>query len=260
MNLLGIILLVGVVLLLLLLIYMFKEAHRNVVNNVALTFDEFPNSFGEIKLFFISDIHKREISAEMLQSIKGEVDLVVIGGDLLEKGVPFKRVEDNIKKLKALGPCYFVWGNNDYEVNYRELDSLLLSNGVKILDNTAVSFESSEGDKVSLLGVDDLSKKRDQLDLALSDAKDDSFKILVSHNPEITKKMKKEHRIHLVISGHTHGGQIRMGKWGLFKVGGVFELEVTKLFISNGYGTTQVPLRLGAPAETNLITISKKNM
>jgi predicted MPP superfamily phosphohydrolase len=237
---------------------MYREAHLNVIKDVHLSFENFPKGFGEIRLFFISDIHKREVSRDLLETVTGKVDLIVIGGDLTERGVPLKRVEENIKKLKALGPCYFVWGNNDYEVDYRELDSLLLSHGVKILDNTAVSFESSEGDQVSLVGIDDISKERDNLELALSDAEPSSFKILVSHNPQIRKKLKKEHGISLVLCGHTHGGQIRLGKWGLYNKGGIFNLDITTLFISNGYGTTAVPLRLGAPAETHLIKITNK--
>jgi predicted MPP superfamily phosphohydrolase len=246
----------GVIILLLLVMYMFSEAHRNEINYMNLSFDEFPKSFDKLSIYFISDIHRREISTSMLAPIKGKVDIVIIGGDLTEKGVPFSRVLENIQKLKELGPLYFVWGNNDYEVDFHELDSLLLSNGVKILDNTAVSFESVSGEKLSLLGVDDFGKERARLDLALSDTEKDSFKVLVSHNPEIISQLKEEHRITLVLSGHTHGGQIRLGKCGLYQRGGVRDTNVSKVFISNGYGTTLLPLRFGAPAETHLITIS----
>lgn len=239
---------------------MYLEAHRDFIQYVDLTFNEFPESMGKITIYFISDIHKREISSKMLEEIKGNVDIVIIGGDLLEKGVPFQRVEENVQKLKEIGQLYFVWGNNDYEVDYHQLDSMLLSKGVKILDNTAVSFESGSGEEISLMGVDEISKNRDRLHLALSDAKKDSFKILVSHNPQIVKKITSEHEIKLVLSGHTHGGQIRFGPWGLYKRGGIIQTEGTKLFISNGYGTTMLPLRLGAPAETHLITISNPNV
>ncbi|WP_246942492.1 metallophosphoesterase [Bacillus pinisoli] len=246
------------VLLLGLVIYMFMEAHRDVVQTIQVKPDEFPESFGTISIYFISDIHRRIISPSMLSSIKGKVDLVVIGGDLTEKRVPFTRVKENIKNLKELGPTYFVWGNNDYEVDYHELDSILLDYGIKILDNTAVSFESGQGEKLCLLGVDDYGTKRARLDLALFDAEEESFKILISHNPEIVKELKEQHGIKLVLSGHTHGGQIRFWKWGLHPKGGLKTMNGAKVFISNGYGTTFLPLRLGAPAESNLIIVSKK--
>lgn len=243
-----------------LLIYMYKEAHRNKVQFHHFAFSEFPQSFGELKLFFISDIHKRHISEKIIKDAKakGKVDLVIIGGDLLEKGVDFHQVKQNLTLLKQLGPLYFVWGNNDYEVDYHELDALLLENGVKILDNTAVSFESDAGEVMVLLGVDDLQLKRDRLDLALQDAQEEGFRILVSHNPQILEKIKEKDGISLVLSGHTHGGQIRLFGFGPYELGGFRELKNTSIFVSNGYGTTAVPLRLGARAETHVIKISHK--
>src|SRR5690606_16490732 len=132
---------------LLLLLYMWREARLERVVTKTITFHDFPKSFGRVTIFFISDIHRREVSEKIINEAKGKADIVIIGGDLTEKGVPFERVKKNLQLLKTIGPTYFVWGNNDYEVEYHELDSLLLSMGIKILDNTAVFFESGEGEK-----------------------------------------------------------------------------------------------------------------
>ncbi|MGG1399529.1 metallophosphoesterase [Bacillus salipaludis] len=236
---------------------MIREAFLNQVREEEIEFSDFPNSFGKVTLFFISDIHRRSISDKIIHTVKGRTDIVIIGGDLTEKGVPFSKVKENLKKLKSLGPVYFVWGNNDYEVDYHELDAIFLDFGVKVLDNTAVTFESGDGDKLCLLGVDDLSQDRDRLDFALMDADPNSFKILASHYPNITDKIKAQHEIRLVLSGHTHGGQIHILGYSPFKKGQLKKLENTTLLISNGYGTTTVPLRLGAPAESHLITLKK---
>lgn len=255
----GLMILWGIVLILglgvLMFMYMLHEAFLNKVVKHELYFTDFPESFGKVTAFFISDIHRRSISDSVIQVVKGNADFVVIGGDLTEKGVPFERIKTNIKKLMQIGPVYFVWGNNDYEVDYRKLDALLLDLGVKVLDNTAVTFESAQGDKLCVLGVDDCGQKRDRLDLALLDAADNSFKILVSHFPNITKKIQPEHNIRLVLSGHTHGGQIHILGYSPHKRGGIHKLANTILLISNGYGTTALPLRLGAPAQSHLITI-----
>jgi predicted MPP superfamily phosphohydrolase len=189
----------------------------------------------------------------------GAADVVVIGGDLTEKGVPLKRVKENLEKLKKVGPIFFVWGNNDYEADFHDLDALLLESGVKSLDNTAVIFESEEGEKLSLLGVDDLNQNRDRLDLALSDAEKDSFKILACHYPNIMEKILPEHKISLVLSGHTHGGQIHILGYSPYKRGGIRKFAHTTVLISNGYGTTGIALRLGAPAECHLLTIRKRD-
>ncbi|HEY2420610.1 MAG TPA: metallophosphoesterase [Neobacillus sp.] len=238
-----------------LLCYMLREAFLNTVVEHEMFFPDFPKSLGKVSLFFISDIHRRNISEAIINSVKGKAEIVIIGGDLTEKGVPSKRVKDNLAKLKQIGQVYFVWGNNDYEVDYHELDAIFLDLGIKVLANTAVTFESETGEKLSLLGVDDLNQQRDRLDLALLDAEEKSFKILASHYPSITKKILPEHEIRLVLSGHTHGGQIHILGYSPYERGKVTELTNTTLLISNGYGTTGVPFRLGAPAESHLITI-----
>ncbi|CAM3440754.1 metallophosphoesterase [Cytobacillus oceanisediminis] len=239
-----------------LLIYMLKEAFADRIIYKELSFSEFPESFGEVKLFFISDIHRRLISEKIIDEVKGKkTDLVIIGGDLMEKGVPFERVKKNVLMLMEIAPVYFVWGNNDYEVDFHQLDALLLECGVKILDNTALSFESQKGDRFVLIGTDDLSKDRERLDLALEDAGTGGFRVLVSHDPRIAKQIKKEHNIHLVLSGHTHGGQIHILGYSPYEKGRIKKLPETTILISNGFGTTGVPLRLGAKAETHFITL-----
>lgn len=238
-----------------LILWMLKEAFMNNVVRKELHFSSFPASFGKLKIFFISDIHRRAVSDKIISDVNGQVDIVIIGGDLAEQGVPMQRIKKNIKKLTSLGPTYFVWGNNDYEIEHHELVAAFLEQDIKILNNTAAVFESDAGDKITLLGVDDLTLDRDRLDLALMDAEQTSFKILASHNPEIMKKIIPEYGISLVLSGHTHGGQIRIFGLGLYERGKIKKINQTILLNSNGYGTTSIPLRLGAPAECHLITI-----
>ena len=161
----------------------------------------------------------------------------------------------NIQKLREIAPVYFVWGNNDYEIEYHELDALLIENNVKVLDNTRVVFESELGEKICLLGIDDVGLERDRLDLALSDCKEEGFRILISHNPDIIKKMSGNEQISLVLSGHTHGGQIRLFPSEKYLKGGVYKHSNTTLFVSNGYGTTLFPLRFRAPSQTHIITL-----
>lgn len=258
------VIIIAVVLLLVVLFlvaFMYKEAFADRVNFQRLEFANFPPSFGEVKIFFISDIHRRKISAKIIDQVEtqGKVDLVIIGGDLIEKGVPLENVQKNIQQLKKLGPVFFVWGNNDYEVDFRRLDSLLLNMGVTVLVNNSILFESEQGDRLFILGVDDLSLDRDNLELALSETNKEDFKILVSHNPEIRRKIRLEQGINLVLSGHTHGGQIRLFGFSLFEKGKLERGEDITILISNGYGTTGVPLRLGAKAETHLLIINGKN-
>ncbi|MBU8907207.1 metallophosphoesterase [Desertibacillus haloalkaliphilus] len=250
------IVLVGV-LILSLCLYMYLEAHRTHVEKRELYLPGFPRSFDGVRLFFITDIHFRAVSDRIIEQIRGTADIIIIGGDLLEKNVPFQRAEENIKKLRAIAPVYFVWGNNDYEADFRRLDVMLMEQGVTILDNTAVTFEQ-EDEKLILVGVDDVGHHRDRLDLALKDS-ENGYRILVSHYPDIIDKVPTDAGIGLVLSGHTHGGQIRFLGFGLREKGGVKTVGRIVQVISNGFGTTRVPFRLGARAETHLFTLRAKS-
>lgn len=239
-----------------LLSYMWIEAHLNIVDRRELMLEGLPKNFDGFKLYIITDVHRRRVSAKMIRRIKDEADLVIIGGDLMEKGVPFSRTVKNIDKLSEAGRIFFVWGNNDYEVDFRRLDRLLRYKGVTILNNGATRLEQG-GEGLVLIGVDDYGLKRDRLDLALKHCPP-GFRILLSHNPGIVEEIDEDTGVGLVLSGHTHGGQIRLFGWGLREKGGVKHYPRFTLFISNGYGTTALPLRLGAPAECHLITLKMR--
>ena len=238
-----------------LLLYMYREAFANRVVCHQLEFADFPESFGKVNLFFISDVHRRKISEKIIEQVQGKVDIVIIGGDITEKGVPLDRVKENILLLKKLGPVIFVWGNNDYEMDVPLLNSLFTSLDVKVLVNRSLFFESEQGERFFILGVDDLSTNRADIDQALIETDKNSFKILVSHNPDVARKIQSNHGISLMLSGHTHGGQIHILGFSLYEKGRLKKEKNRVSLISNGYGTTGVPLRLGAKAETHLLTI-----
>lgn len=233
---------------------MYIEANRNRVNQINTEINRLPVSFHDFKIFFVSDIHRRIIQDSVIEKAH-TADIVIIGGDLAEKGVPIERVKNNLMKLKKIGPSYFVWGNNDYELNTKELCDAIQDCGVQIINNGCISLEQGN-EKIDIAAVDDLSLKKDDLKQALANSYS-SCKILISHNPDIVKKINKRDNISLVLSGHTHGGQIRLGPLGIAKRGGWYAGDSCHLFISNGYGTRHLPLRLGAQSETNLITLKQ---
>lgn len=242
-----------------LLIYMYRLAKMDQVIEHTFCFKNFPSS-ETLTIFFISDIHRRMISEEIIKRVKGKADLVLIGGDLAEKHVSMERIKENLVRLNSVGPVYFIWGNNDYEVDRHELDALFMEMGVHELLDTSVLFETSDGGKIRLLGIDfyDEEEHTGRLDLAMEEVEEESFKLLASHTPEIEKEIDKSYGIDLVLSGHTHGGQIRIFGMGKYKLGGIDRKEDTIILTSNGYGTSLFPLRLKAKPETHLIRVKKE--
>lgn len=240
----------------LLLVYMFIEAHLNIVRKHEFSFSNAPLE-KPIRIMFISDIHRRKINSSIINRMSNQVDLVIIGGDLLEKGVPLKRVEQNIQKLCSLGKVYFVWGNNDIEIEKKDLLTIFNRWNVTVLKNSSVTINHLQREW-TLIGVDDLKTGEVDLELAFQDVKPNTFKLLVSHNPRILKLLEMEHGVSLVLSGHTHGGQIRIFGYGPYEKGKTHVYEGITQLISNGYGTTTIPLRLNARPETHYIVIKNR--
>ncbi|WP_227522018.1 metallophosphoesterase [Bacillus solitudinis] len=237
----------------LLIIYMWIEAHRNRVREHSISLESLPPSFEGFRIFFISDIHRRVISPQLLGKVK--CDLVVIGGDLLERGVRIEQVEENLKNLRLIAPTYFIWGNNDREISSSKLKVCLEKNGITELKNNLIVQERSS-QTLSFVGVDEEGYRNQHLPL-LEATKQYDCSILLCHFPEIVTSLPLEHPFSLCLSGHTHGGQIRLFGWGLAERGGLKFKKGMMHLISNGYGTTGVPLRLCAPAETHVITLRR---
>lgn len=241
------------------IIHMKNIANENHVKYEIFYFPNFPSSVQDITLFFISDIHRRTIDDSIINEAMDVAEMVIIGGDLLEKGVKLEKTRENLRKLKRIGPVYFVWGNNDYEMDRDVLEALLIEEEIVLLDNKAINFLSPNGESWSLIGVEDYSLEYDDLEMALEYTKETNFKLLISHNPKIMEKLEEDNQVSLVLSGHTHGGQIRIFGFGPYELGGTKVIGNTTFFISNGYGTTSIPLRLGARPETHIIRIQHKN-
>lgn len=209
--------------------------------------------FEPFRFLFITDIHRRFIKPD---AVDFPVDIIVIGGDLVEEGVPLNRVAENIKTLTARAPVYFIWGNNDREVDENSLRKIFDQYGVVVLEDQSITLFGNE--KLRLVGLDHFAYKPDGFDHAFKDVKDSDTVLFVSHTPFDFWKVEGKYSADLLLAGHTHGGQIRIGPFGLFKKG---SLEVKKdriELISNGFGTTTLHLRLGAPAEYHLLTIQPK--
>ncbi|MFJ7826222.1 metallophosphoesterase [Psychrobacillus sp. NPDC096623] len=238
---------------LLFFLYMLFLAFQTNVHTHSLLIDEWTEE-KQFHVFFIADIHRRKVSEKLIQRLLGKVDVVIIGGDLTEKGVPLNRTNDNIKQLTRLGSTCYVFGNNDREVGEQNLRNILYSNGVHILENSSLHFEKSNF-SVRIVGINDGFAGNVKIIEAFKEVKETDVLIFTTHAPTYFNHAKKISKPHLLLAGHLHGGQIRLGPFGIYEKGSYREKENSAELISNGYGTTAVPLRLGAKSECHLITI-----
>lgn len=234
------------------IVFMLKQAFEN-----NLLYHDIPlvGAAEQVTIFFISDVHLRKIDEQMLEQINQPVHAVIIGGDFADKRTPIERIYENIKLLKKLGPIYFVWGNNDREVGEQRLRRIFDEMGVSIIENDAVLMPNCHNN-IWISAIDDTSTKNAQFNTAFEKTKRDDHVVFISHNPQVFYKVRQQFHVHLMMGGHLHGGQIRLGKFGVHPHGSFKYRDGVATLVSNGYGTTLLPMRLGAKPQCHIIDLN----
>lgn len=204
-------------------------------------------------IFFISDTHNRRIHSSVIERIKGNVNCIIIGGDFVDHRTSLQKIEENLNKLTAVAPTYFVWGNNDLEIPKDQFLPLLAKYNVQVICNDSVLIHNGNN-KIRLCAID-FNGTGEMVEQSIKHCKEDEHIIFVSHDPNCFKKVLDYITPLVLLGGHIHGGQIRLGPFGLFEKGSFGPNFGTHQLISNGYGTTLLPLRLGAKAQCHIIQI-----
>jgi len=260
---------------------MVREAFRVRLHRETVALPRLPEAFDGFRILFVSDIHRRTVRplVSLLEAEAAGADLVLIGGDLTERGVPAGRVRTNVRLLAGVAPVCAVFGNHDYDVDAEKLAALLGEEGCALLRNESRAIERN-GQSIRVAGVDDPSTGRDDVRAALRGpagrfrpGRRPVFTILLAHDPLIVERMSAEdlRLTDLILCGHTHGGQIVLPLVGPLARGHLRYLRGwrklpkkkaggagrPRLFVSCGYGTSHLPLRLSAPAEAHLFTLRR---
>ncbi|MFC5603236.1 metallophosphoesterase [Sporosarcina koreensis] len=237
------------------LAYMFFYANRKNVIHHSFSVRKDTYEGKELSVFFISDIHRRRIDGQLLKKVKtlGSIDIIIIGGDLAEGGVPLSTIDRNVERLSQLAPIYFIWGNNDREVGEAEIRNIIEKHGGTMLENSDAMIQNHP--LWGICGTDDPSSGKVDVEAALKNIGKYSHVIVATHTPSLFRKVEKICSPELMVAGHMHGGQIRFGRFGLHPLGEFKEAGGKARLISNGYGTSLVPLRFGAAPESHVITI-----
>jgi uncharacterized protein len=224
-----------------------------------------------IRLLQISDVHNKRSLNSNQQLIKltkeAQPDIVVITGDLIDDNTKnLDNVYELVEEIAAINPrIYFVTGNHEWRGGLAEELMIGLSKrGVTILDNKN-EFVKIRNLSLNLCGVADWTSGRLELNEALKGAESDIYTVMLAHDPWIINDYK-DFVPDLTLSGHTHGGQIRLPWVGAIVAPGqklfpeldkgFYNLENDKfLYIDSGVGTSEFPIRYLNRSQITLITI-----
>lgn len=224
-----------------------------------------------VAILFVSDVHAgpflspRALARAFAKLAGLGADVVIHGGDLATTSVREVLPHlDALASLRAPLGVFAVLGNHDhYAGDLPALAECYRRVGVRLLDNDAVALERG-GSRMAMAGIDDWNFGRPDLRAALSAAHaaaPDAPVVLASHNPDAFFAAAGA-GVRLVLSGHTHGGQVRipglpvlvrMSRYRLDE--GRYERGGTHIVVSRGLGVSGIPLRLFCRPEALRVTL-----
>lgn len=256
------------------------------VEEIVITSKRIPTPFTGFRMVQVSDLHHcsfgedNQTLLDMIQ--KAKPDIIVLTGDFVDSrhtdlAVALAFAKQSVK----IAPTYYVTGNHEARITeWQTFAAKLKILGVKILENETVQLERDDA-VITLAGVHDPMFQEDALpgasgvgtqtemaetisDLHLSP---NTYTVLLSHRPELFD-VYVANNVDLVLTGHAHGGQIRLpfigglvapGQ-GLFPKydAGLFEKDDTKMIVSRGLGNSIFPLRINNRPQLVVITLANE--
>lgn len=248
------------------LLYGWWDTNRFDVRKTEIELERLPAAFDGFTILQVSDLHNRAYGKDgmdMIRTMEGlSFDCIAITGDLLDRHRPGKR--DNgyrfAQTAAKLGPAYCVQGNHEWKIgDWPEIRAELTKRGIRVLDNETISLVRN-GQRLDLIGCMEKATLEDIQPLV----EKNTCSVLLAHHPErITDYARMG--VDLVLTGHAHGGHIRLIGNGLYSpdqgflpryTSGAYTCGNTKLYVSRGAGNHTVLLpRIFNRPEIDLITL-----
>ena len=269
---------------------MYRGKYNYKVLSYNLEFEDLPDAFDGFKITQISDIHsgsfdnqtKVQYGVDLVNQQKS--DLVLFTGDLVNNRAdeikPWIKI---FNKIKAEFGVFSILGNHDYgdymrwespaakRKNMEDLYDAHNEMGWDLLLNES-RFIEKDGERLAIIGVENWGsgfKKAGDLNKALNKVSENDFKILLTHDPSHWEAQVIPHpfKIHLTLSGHTHGMQFGIeipgiikwspAKWRYKQWAGIYSEKNQYLNVNRGFGYLAYPGRVGMWPEVSVITLSK---
>ena len=258
-----------------------REAYGDPqITRLPLAFPDLPEGLAGLRLAFLSDLHAGPlVGASSLRRWRElaeaeRPDLLLFGGDFVDSEPD--QLAPLLKAFEGFRPAlgtFAVLGNHDYFSDPRPIWRDLEAAGIRCLENAHAIVERN-GARLAIIGIQDQMAGNGKFrrvhfgpgptpELAIQGLSDDAFRLCLSHRPGMLK-WALQTGARLVLSGHTHGGQINpipgvsmarlLGPYtaGLFEVSGK-----AKLYVGRGLGVVGLPLRIQAPPEIVVITLAQ---
>lgn len=238
------------------------ERYRLTVTRETLQVSGLSQAFHGLRVGLLTDLHRSDTVSETLARsavtalMAERPDLIILGGDYVTWGDrrfvgPAAEV---LGELEAPQGIFAVLGNHDDD---RDMPAALTARGIEVLRDARTRL-TIKGERLDMVGVRYWTRRASDIARLLQGAASDVF--LLAHNPaRLTEAVQLA--VPLMLSGHTHGGQIVLPGLGAIAarkfpiIAGSARQERTTAFVSRGVGTVYVPVRLNCPPEVAVLTL-----
>lgn len=235
-----------------------------------------PTPFNQLKIIQFSDTHIGfQYSLKQLEKLvhtinKLEPDLIVFTGDLIDEPQSYELIQPLInilQQLQAKHGKFWVYGNHDHGGYGTDIiKDIMQQADFQLLQNSYTSLTLSN-EQLILAGIDDTILGTPDIEKALKNVNSNLFTILLAHEPDFAD-ITVSYPVDVQISGHSHGGQVRLPFIGhLYTpihaekyIQGKYILENEKLslYVNQGIGTTRLPFRFFCKPEIHVYTLHQK--
>ena len=230
------------------------------VNHATVAISGLPSAFCEFRIVQLSDFHcSRQVTPSYLReavdiALAQDADLVVLTGDFVHRGFKYvERVAETLGQLTAREGVFAVLGNHDFSVRnslgfrrhrhlHRAVARALTAQGIQVLHNEGVELVRN-GQSMYLVGVEDLWSRTCDLERAFAGLSPAVPCVTLAHNPRTVERLDGR-RCDLMLSGHTHGGQVHVPGVGRPTLGpkarrfaaGLYRYRNTSIYVNKGVG------------------------
>ena len=248
------------------------EPYNYLISETDISIRELPPAFEGFRITQLTDIHHsrilgiNEVRRMVNLAQQTKPDMFVLTGDYT---TTYRRyIEPCAEALAALRAPEGVWailGNHDHYTDPELTTRALQRQHVAVLNNAHTTLQRGS-DAIQLSGIDDWSWAANDWARAFSGLRPNTPTVLLSHQPSVLD-LEETKNVALILSGHTHGGQVKLPFVGaparfatqdLKYARGLFRSGETQLYVSAGTGVIGLPLRFGVRPEIAVLRLGRE--
>lgn len=257
---------------------LFIEPSHPVAERRAIRLSRLPESFAGFRIAQITDIHfgpymgEAGVQRAVRLAQAFAPDVVVLTGDFVSHPLGHSNGPAGARHAEPCADVFARWknvpmvailGNHDWWNGAEIVASALAERGIRVLRNGAFAIERGQ-DRLWIAGVDDVYEGKSDVTKALAPIPKSEATVLLAHEPDFAD-YAANFPVDLQLSGHSHGGQVRIPGIGpiiLPALGqkyhtGLNRVRQLQVYTSRGLGVIDPPVRLNCPPEVTLITLQK---